>query len=332
MPKLKTVFMGSDPIVLPILESLVKDHDSSLELICVYTQPDRAHGRGLKVRENPVKAWAEAHNIPVRQPEEPGAEDAAYLREVGCDLLLVMAYGHMLSDEILAAPKNPPLNFHASLLPELRGASPIETAIATGRAETGVTLMRIVKKMDAGDILDVEKVAISPDDNRRSLAEKLAAACVPLFGRALPKILRGLKQSDFTPQNTARATKCRILTSDDGRIDFAMPAREIHNLGRAFSQWPGLSAKLEGDEQVFKIGETAVISDELQTARTGEVVASGRTLDVAAGQGILRIAKLQRPGGRMLVAADFLRGKPIPVGARFEGPAILRPPFEIPIG
>ena len=332
MPKLRTVFMGSDPIVIPLLESLVSTHADVIELSCVYSQPDRARGRGMKMRENAVKAWAVVHGIACRQPEKPCDEDAAFLRDSGCDLLLVMAYGHLLSEKILAAPKLPPLNFHASLLPELRGASPIETAIATGRSVTGVTLMRIVRKMDAGDILDVEKVPIAADDDRASLSEKLSRACVPLFGRVLPKIQAG--EFVFVPQNAVKATKCRILTPADGRIDFSMSAKEIRDRGRAFRQWPGLSAKLGGDDAVLKIGATAILSPETESAadvQPGEVVASGGFLDVATGEGILRIEELQRPGGKMMRAADFLRGRPIPAGSLFESPEDSEPPLENPL-
>jgi methionyl-tRNA formyltransferase len=313
MTKIRTVFMGSDAIVLPLLESLATRHADAIELVGVYAQPDRPHGRGMKMQENPVKEWARLHSIPTRQPEKPNDEDVAWLTDAGCELLLVMAYGHILKDKLLAVPKLPPLNFHASLLPELRGASPIDTAIATGRAETGVTLMKIVKKMDAGDALDVEKVAILPEDNRASLTTKLAAACVPLADRLIPRLASC--HLPFQPQDEAKATYCRILEKDDSNMDFAASACVLHNRARGLHLWPGSAFDFGG--QRIKVGETA-LGCELTGAAPGTVLASGKTLDIATGSGILHILKMQRPGGKMLQAHDFLRGLPIPVGTFLE--------------
>jgi methionyl-tRNA formyltransferase len=307
MQRLKTVFMGSDPIVLPLLDAVFAAPE--LELVAVYAQPDRPHGRGMKLAENPVKAWAVAHNICVRQPEKPGPEDAAFLRELGCDLLLVMAYGHLLKSDLLAAPRLPPLNFHASLLPQLRGASPIETAIATGRTETGVSLMKIVKKMDAGAVADVEKVPITPDDDRASLAEKLAAACPVLLSRAIAKILSG--SLNFTEQDEAKATFCRILEKEDGALDFAASASELACRIRAFRQWPG--AFFDHTGQRIRVGNAEAITGDAAAA-PGTVLAAKKTLEVATGAGILRFTMLQRPGGKMLPAADFLNGLKIAPG------------------
>ena len=310
MARLKTVFMGSDPIVLPLLECLYARHADTVEIVGVATQPDRPHGRGMKLVENPVKTWASAHGIATRQPDKPGALEVEWLREVGCDLLLVMAYGHMLSDDLLSTPRIPPLNFHASLLPELRGASPIETALATGRAETGVTLMRIVKKMDAGDILDVEKVAIAPDENRAGLAQKLAAACVPLVERALSRILEG--RFDLRPQDESRATYCRILEKEDSDMDFGATAQELHDRCRALHLWPGTGFDYNG--QRIKVGLTTLLSNADAAAQAGTVVGNAGAFDVATGRGVLRLLSLQRPGGKMLPAAEFLRGMPIATG------------------
>jgi methionyl-tRNA formyltransferase len=313
MAKLKTVFMGSDPIVLPLLECLAARHADEIELVGVFAQPDRPHGRGMKLQENPVKEWARLRNIPTRQPEKPNDDDIAWLKETGCELLLVMAYGHMLKDAFLNVPRLAPLNFHASLLPGLRGASPIDTAIATGRAETGVTLMRIVKKMDAGDALDVEKVTIAPEDNRASLTVKLAAACAPLVDRLIPRLASG--DLKWTPQDEAKATYCRILEKDDSNMDFAASAKELHNRARGLHLWPGSAFDYAG--QRIKVGETSLGAADCGAA-PGTVVGNSGSLDVATGDGVLRLLKMQRPGGKMLSAADFLRGMPIAVGTVLE--------------
>ncbi len=306
--------MGSDPIVLPLLESLLRDHADTISLVGLYTQPDRRQGRGMKLHENPVKSWALAHGIPVRQPDKPGEEDVQWLRDAGCELLLVMAYGHLLRDALLNVPRLPPLNFHASLLPELRGASPIETAIATGRRQTGVTLMRIVRRMDAGAAMDRELVDIAPDDCRESLAAKLASACVPLFARALPALLAG--EPRFVEQDESRATYCRILEKEDSNLDFAASAKELHERSRAFRIWPGTAFDYAG--QRIRVGNSSY--DEAPTPHApGTVLESGKdALSVATGRGTFVIHFLQRPGGKMLPAADFLRGMPIAPGSVLE--------------
>lgn len=307
--------MGSDAIVLPLLENLVTRHADALEVVGVFAQPDRPHGRGMKMIENPVKAWAAAHGIPTRQPEKPGDQDVEWLKDAGCELLLVMAYGHILKDAFLAAPKFAPLNFHASLLPELRGASPIDTAIATGRTETGVTLMKIVKKMDAGDALDVEKVAILPEDNRASLTTKLAAACVPLADRLVQRLAAGSDNWPWTTQDEGKVSYCRILEKDDSNLDFSTSAAELHNRARGLHLWPGTAFDFAG--QRMKVGETALGGGN-PNAAPGTVVACGKSLDVACGEGVLQLLKMQRPGGKMLSTADFLRGMAIPVGTVLE--------------
>ncbi|HNX04107.1 MAG TPA: methionyl-tRNA formyltransferase [Opitutales bacterium] len=307
MPRLKTVFMGSDPIVLPLLAAVLASPE--MELCVVFAQPDRPHGRGMKMMENPVKAWAAAHGIAVRQPEKPTADDAAFLRETGCDLLLVMAYGHLLKNDILSAPRLPPLNFHASLLPELRGASPIETAIATGRSETGVSLMKIVKKMDAGAVADVEKVPVSPDDDRASLAEKLGAACPKLLARALPKLLGG--GLDFAEQDESKVSFCRIMDKDDSNLDFSASASELACRSRALKVWPGTAFDYAGSR--IRIG-AALALDETTGAAPGTVLAARKTLDIATGNGTFRILSMQRPGGKMLPTHEFLNGLKIAPG------------------
>jgi len=318
MAKLKTVFMGSDPIVLPLLESLVTEHSDVAELVGICAQPDRRQGRGMKLHENPVKAWAVQHGIPTRQPDKPGDEEVRWLRELSCDLLLVMAYGHMLRDNLLETPRLPTINFHASLLPKLRGASPIETAIATGRDKTGVTLMRIVKKMDAGARYDVEEVDISPADDRTSLAEKLAQACVPLLARALPRLAAG--DLHFEPQDESQVSYCRILSKEDSNLDFHAPAKELYNRCRALHLWPGTAFEYQG--QRIKVGHAALHEVENQAnLEPGTVLDSGdgcNGLLVTTGKGILSLLNLQRPGGKMLPAADFLRGMPIATGSVLE--------------
>lgn len=317
MGRLRTVFMGSDAISLPLLDSLVEEHSADIELVGVYTQPDRPHGRGMKLHKTPIKEWAEQHALPISQPEKLDQSDVTWLRKNEVDLLLVMAYGRLLSTELLTAPRLPPLNFHASLLPHLRGASPIETAIATGERHTGVTLMRIVKKMDAGPILDQEIVDIRHSDTRPQVYQKIAQACVPLFTRALPAILTN--RLEFREQDDNRVTYCRIITKEDGAVDFTAPAEEIFNRSRAFQPWPGLYFDYQGTR--IRIG-AARWEDKAVLEKPGTILDSGASLGslkVATGRGVLLIEQLQRPGGRMLPVQEFLRGFEIPTGTQLQG-------------
>lgn len=307
---LRTVFMGSDGIALPLLDAVAGEHAGTLELVGIYTQPDRPHGRGMKLQPNAIKQWALGRGIPVRQPDKLGAADVDWLLEQRCDVLLVMAYGHILRQKLLDTPRLPPLNFHASLLPKLRGASPIETAIATGETRTGVTLMRIVRQLDAGPMLDAEAVDIAPDDCRADVYAKLSAACVPLLRRAVPRLVSG--DLEFTPQDDAQVTHCRIIRKEDGGMDFHAPAAELHNRCRAFQPWPGAYFDHEGTR--IRVGATHVTPGV--DAAPGTVLPGAGTdgLPVQTGDGVLWLETLQRPGGRMLPAAEFLRGYPLPDG------------------
>src|SRR5690625_502022 len=169
--KRKLVFMGSDPIALPSLEFLAEQSDQ-LEIAAVFTQPDRRTGRGRKLQANAIKLWAEANKIEVFQPEKPGESEVEWMRENEIDLILVMAYGHILRQNLIESVPLKIYNLHASLLPKYRGASPIEAAIAEGESETGVTLMEVVRKLDAGPIVDAEKFPIDRFETGGTAAKK----------------------------------------------------------------------------------------------------------------------------------------------------------------
>ncbi len=311
----KTVFFASDTIALPALEALRNDLRETAELSGVITQPDRPAGRGRKLKPNPVKQWAAARGLPVRQPVRLGPEDSGWLRSRGCELILVMAYGQFLKKKLLEVPRLPPLNLHPSLLPALRGASPIEAAIASGLDETGVTLMRVAAKMDAGPVADAEKIRLARADTAASLREKAAQTCVPLLRRALPAVISG--RAVFTPQDESRATYTRLLKKEDGVMDFEAPARELASRVRALQPWPGCFFDFAGAR--VKTG-MADWRDEKPAGAAGEVLGQREEgLAVAAGEGVLLLPTLQRPGGRMLPAAEFLRGFPIPAGTVLAG-------------
>lgn len=319
VPK-RIVFMGSDPIAIPMLDMLVDAPPLPLEWAGVFTQPDRPTGRGLRLRANAIKQWAIEHQLTVRQPERCGPEDESWLREQGVDLILVMAYGQMLKRTLIGIPPLGTLNLHASLLPKLRGPSPIATAIACGHKTTGVSLMRIVPKMDAGPVMDCEPVAILPEMTSPLLAEALADASAELLQRNFPAILAG--SAKFQPQNENEATYCRIIRKEDARLDFRRGAGELHDQIRAFQPWPGALVEYEG--VTLKIGGTAMAGESGgRSGEPGELrVECGKRTWIVCGDGLLEVLSWQRPGGRMMPTADFLRGFSMRDGARFESYAL----------
>ena len=234
---LRIVFLGSDAIALPCLEWLAGEGQGVGEVVGVYTQPDRPSGRGQQVTPNAIKQWALGRGLPVRQPDRLNPAEQAALAEFKADVALVMAYGHILKDEFIATPRLGTLNLHASLLPRYRGASPIQTAVASGDSVTGVTLMRIVRALDAGPVADEERVPIQPLNTAAEVEARMARACVPLVARALPRLAAG--QLEFREQDHAAATYCRRLTKADGALDFTRPAVELAARINGLYPWPG---------------------------------------------------------------------------------------------
>jgi methionyl-tRNA formyltransferase len=308
LDKIPVVFMGSDAIALPFLESLLAE--KSLQLVGVFTQPDRATGRGMKLQSNAIAQWAKKQLIPLFQPEKLQSSDLEILKSLQCRLLLVMAYGQLLSDAFLQQPDLGALNLHASLLPALRGASPIETAIAIGAQQTGVTLMQMVKKLDAGPVLDREVVAIDEDETRLSLREKLAAACVPLFQRNVSALVQ--TQAVFTEQGSAGVSYCRLIGREDAYLDFRLSARVLSDRIRAFFPWPGAQFLHEG--QWIKVGEAAYENVRVHDC-PGRVKLMPNGFYIQTTEGCLVPKYLQRPSGKMLPVAEFLRGYSIADGA-----------------
>lgn len=321
-PPLKVIFMGSDPIALPMLDWLAGAGNHLASVSAVYTQPDRPAGRGQKTEAGPIKQWAATHGVLVWQPEKLTPDECGWLAAQQADVVLVLAYGHILNDDFIATPRLGTLNLHASILPRYRGASPIQTAIAHGEPETGISLMRIVRKLDAGPVADLVRVPIAPLDTALDVERRLAAACVPLLASTLPRLRD--RTLTFTPQDEARAAYCRRLVKEDGRLDFAAPARVLAARINGLFPWPGcdvevggITVKLGLADVVAGSGRGSSASDGASCRTTGGVVgADSDGLLVATGDGILRVRRLQRPGGRMLPAAEFLRGFAIPPGTR----------------
>ena len=311
---LRLVFMGSDAIALPALHWLVGEGRSVVQLIAVFTQPDRATGRGQKVQPNEIKLWALARGLPVLQPEKMGAAEHEQLAALKPDLTLVMAYGHILKQNLIAGPRLGTFNLHTSVLPPYRGASPIQTAIACGEPRTGVTLMRMVLSLDAGPVAAVERIDIAPLDTAQEVENKLAAACVPLLARCLPAIATGTQT--FTEQNHAQATYCRRLEKADGVLDFNQPAAMLAARINGLMPWPGCAVAIHGQTVKLGLADTCHILYDKPSEGGMVLGADEEGLLVGTGQGVLRLRKLQRPGGKMLPAAEFLRGWPVAPGTR----------------
>ncbi len=329
---LKLVFLGSDAIALPLLDWLAGAGRVHAQVVAVFTQPDRPVGRGQKVQPNTIKTWALGQGLPVHQPEKLTDEVRAQLAALAPDVALVMAYGHILREAFIATPRLGTLNLHTSLLPKYRGASPIQTAIASGERETGVTLMRIVRELDAGPVAAAERVAIGPRDTALDIEAKLAAACVPLVARSLPALAAGTL--GFTVQDSSAATFCRKLQKEDGTLDFTAPAAVLAARINGLFPWPACTVEINGQlvklglaeavAQVADLGPQSLNPTITQVSDLGYssirqlpgtvlgVDAGG--LLVATGEGGLRLLRLQRPGGKMLPTPEFLRGFPCAPG------------------
>ena len=322
---LRLVFFGSDAIAIPLLEWLEGEGALVAKVAAVFTQPDRPAGRGQRVQPNAIKAWALGRGLPVFQPEKLTEDVRGQLGALAADVGLVMAYGHILRDEFMGTPRFGMLNLHTSLLPKYRGASPIQSAVACGERETGVTLMRIVRRLDAGPVADVARVPVEPLDTATEIEAKLGAACVPLLRRALPCLAEG--GLALTEQDEAAATYCRKLQKEDGVLDFSASAHVLAARINGLYPWPACAVEMGG--QFVKLGLADVVgtvgneaipsaptaSDRRDGRTPGEVLgADAHGLLVATGEGALRLRRLQRAGGRMIPAADFLRGFAVAAG------------------
>lgn len=308
--KQKLIFMGSDAIALPALNTILQGRCGDIELVAVYTQPDKPRGRGKKIEANAIKLWSHEYGIPVFQPNRVDKCVRYDIEAFGADSILVMAYGHLLSQALIDTLPLGIWNLHTSILPKYRGASPIQAAIASGDAKSGVSFMQVVKEMDAGPVLDVEKVDIERLDTALDLESKLSQACIPLLERCLPTVFAG--RANPSVQNEAEASYVRKLTKEDGAIDFRKSAAEVSRRINGLFPWPG--AGFAFGESTIKVG-LADFENEAVEGATGRVIGlDPKGLAVACGSGVLFLKRLQRPGGKMLDAQSFVRGFELPVG------------------
>ena len=312
---LRIVFFGTPAFAVPTLEALLASRHS---VVAAVTQPDRPRGRGQKTSFAPVKACAVAASVPVLQPDTlKDGSLAADLTRFDADLGVVAAYGKILTDGVLVAPRLGMLNVHASLLPRYRGAAPVHRAVMAGERETGITIMRVVKALDAGPMLATARRPIGPDETSDEIEHDLARIGAGLAVTTIERLLAGgLVEA---ARDEAGATYARRLTKDEGRVDWAWSAGQIHNLIRGLHPWPHAFTFLDR-QRVILLRSTASAED--CHAAPGTVLeAGGDRLRVAAGSGVVDVVELQAEGKRPMSVREFLAGHPIPSGAVFNAHA-----------
>jgi methionyl-tRNA formyltransferase len=312
--------------------ALVQLHAAGHEIVLVMTQPDRPAGRGMKLQASAVKQFALAHNVPVAQPRSlrldgkyPDDAQAAQeaIATAHADVMVVAAYGLILPQWVLDAPRHGCLNIHASVLPRWRGAAPIHRAIEAGDAQTGVTIMQMDAGLDTGDMLLLETLPIEPTDTTAVLHDKLA----DLGGRLIVQALACVGQFEPKAQPTEGVTYAHKIEKAESSVDWALPAPVIERRIRAFDPFPGVSCVMHSDAgtETVKLWQAQLDMTEASgptAAPAGTVLgADAQGVRVACGQGVLRILQLQRPGGKRLLAADFLRGFPLQPGQVLHNPA-----------
>jgi methionyl-tRNA formyltransferase len=309
---MRVAFAGTPEFAAAALAAIL---DAGFDVPLVLTQPDRPAGRGMQMIASPVKQLALARGIPVDQPEKlRSAEQQAALRAAAPDILVVAAYGLLLPQDVLDLPRFGCVNIHASLLPRWRGAAPIHRAIEAGDAETGITIMQMDAGLDTGAMLTKRAIAIADEDTTASLHDKLAALGAEMIVDALHRI--ALLELAPAPQPEQGACYAAKISKSEAALDFRLDAQLLARRLRAFSPFPGGSAKLDG--QTIKCWQGRA---EAGHGEPGQVLACDESgVVIACGRGALRLTQLQKPGGKRLPAADFLRGFPLTVGARFELP------------
>ena len=300
---MRIVFAGTPEFAVSSLRAAARHH----EVVAVYTQPDRPAGRGRGLAPSPVKLEAVARGIPVYQPESLKDEAAQQqLRDLQPDLMVVVAYGLILPKAVLAIPTHGCWNVHASLLPRWRGAAPIQRAIQAGDAKTGVCLMQMEAGLDTGPVLLHQELPIAATDTGGQLHDKLAELGAQVLSDGLGLLRAGIKPI-ARPQPEQGVTYAHKLDKAEARLDWAQDADALARTVRAFNPWPIAEATLSG-ERVRIHGAVALEADHGQAP--GTVLAASRDgIDIACGQGALRLRVLQREGGKAITAADYLNAR-----------------------
>jgi methionyl-tRNA formyltransferase len=315
LPSLRVVFFGTPAFAVPTLDALLA---SQHIVVGVVTQPDRPRGRGQRTTDAPVKARATEAALPTLQPA--ALKDPSFLAALSAfdaDLGVVAAYGRILTDAVLAIPRLGLINVHASLLPKYRGAAPVHRAVMAGDSTTGVTIMRVVKALDAGPTFAFTRRDIGPDETSDEVERDLAQLGAPLLVESVDRL--ALADAPEQPQDDASATYAPRITKDDSLIAWSRPARDLHNQIRGLHPWPHAQTYLDGKRLILL---RSSVTDESSDAAPGTiVVARGDDLTVATGAGVLRITMLQLEGRKPMTVREFLAGHPLTPGRRLtSGP------------
>ena len=300
---MRVVFMGTPDIAAVCLRKIIGD---GFDVVGVYCQPDRPKGRGMKLVAPPVKEVAVANSIPVYQPENFKDEAAVeQLRSLRPDICAVVAYGQILPQSVLDVPKRGCINIHASVLPEYRGSAPYQWAVLDGKKETGVTAMYLCRKMDAGDIIDVSKTEIGPDETAGELLDRLAVLGSKLLSKTLERFAAG--EVTATPQDEALVTYAPMLDKAMCPIDWSKSAQQVHDHVRGLHPWPVATTEIQGKR--FKVHTTAIVDG---VGEPGQILGLTKTgLKIACGEGAIEIRSLQAEGGKRMAAPDYFRGHPL---------------------
>ena len=302
---MRVVFMGTPDIAATCLEKIITD---GFQVVGVYTQPDRPKNRGMKLTFSPVKEVALAHQLPVLQPEHfKDPETVQTLRALRPDVIAVVAYGRILPQSVLDIPEKGCVNIHASVLPAYRGSAPYQWAVLDGQQESGVTAQYMRLEMDAGDVIDVARTPIGPDETAGELLDRQAVLGAELLSKTLKQIEQGTAQRH--PQDPSQVSFAPMLDKSMCPIDWNKTAQQVHNQVRGLNPWPVATAELGGKR--FKIYQTKIVEEETDAA-PGTILKLTKTgLQVACGKGVVEIRMLQAEGGKRMAAPDYFRGHPL---------------------
>lgn len=300
---MRVVFMGTPDIAATCLEKILND---GFQVVGVYTQPDRPKGRKMILTPPPVKEVALKHGLPVFQPENFREEETVgQLRALRPDAVAVVAYGRILPQRVLDIAPKGFINIHASILPRYRGSAPYQWAVLDGLEETGVTAMYLCREMDAGDIIDVAKTPIGPNETAGQLLDRLAVLGADLLSKTLRKVESG--EAKGIPQDGEKATYAPMLDKSMCPIDWNKTAQQVHNHVRGLHPWPVATAEIAGTK--FKIHETVPVDGK---GVPGTVLGlTGTGLRIACGEGAVEIRSLQAEGGKRMASPDYFRGHPL---------------------
>ena len=307
---MRFVFMGTPAFAVPVLEALVS---GGHEVVAVYSRPDRPSGRGRRMSPTPVKSAACEMGLPVRQPPSLKSLDAqSELAALAPDVIVVAAYGLFLPRAVIDLPPHSCLNVHPSLLPKLRGPSPVSTAIVDGETSTGVSIMQLDEGMDSGPVLAQRRTPIGESETAEALTARLFEMGADLLVEVLPDWAAGRIRA--RPQDESRATTTRLLTREDGRIDWSLSAERIACRVRGYARWPGAYTYWGG--RMLKVLDASP-DERVAPGRPGTVAESADDdrIEIATGHGTLRVTRLQLEGRRPASARDFLLGNGAIIGA-----------------